>query len=84
MDQKVIEVTTVTQVNSAFFNMRINYEMMNANWMSMQYLGDKGLRGFPGLKGYRGFPGLLGPKGDSGFPGEIIEGPVGNKGYKGN
>lgn len=49
----------------------------------MSFLGDQGYRGFPGLKGYRGFPGLVGPKGDTGFPGEIIEGPPGNKGYKG-
>lgn len=35
------------------------------------------------MKGYRGFPGQVGPKGDTGFPGEIIEGPPGNKGYKG-
>lgn len=55
-----------------------------ANQMSTQNVGDQGLRGFPGLKGYRGFPGQTGPKGDTGFPGEIIEGPGGNKGYKGN
>lgn len=42
------------------------------------------MRGFPGLKGYRGFPGQHGPQGDTGFPGEIIEGPIGNKGYKGD
>lgn len=57
---------------------------MNTNRVPMLNLGDKGLRGFPGLKGYRGFPGQPGPKGDGGFPGEIIEGPGGNKGYKGD
>lgn len=34
------------------------------NRMEIQYLGDKGLRGFPGLKGYRGSPGQHGPKGE--------------------
>lgn len=58
--------------------------MVNTNRMTMQHLGDQGLRGFRGLKGYRGFPGSLGQKGDTGFPGQIIEGPVGNKGYKGD
>lgn len=52
--------------------------------MKIQLVGNQGMRGFPGLKGYRGFPGLHGAKGDTGFPGEIIEGPHGNKGYKGD